>query len=227
MIAFSIGAAIGTVYFLSAIAANADSFSQITIAQNGQTMIRGATVTNVQGTVLTVTTSWGDTRMQWKVVTTGSTRFFPRGESRSILKEIEPGHTVSITGSLDPNASAPTVYASAVKDESLVQSDVTLSGNVLSAEGDALLITTQYGTSTVRVGTGTLMTMNGNRADSDDVKPGDLIKAFGTFNALNRELVAQRVTASSPDGAHVAGGTGILASIFSFFSRGQGALSVR
>ncbi len=102
-------------------AAHADTGSpQLSIAGNGQTMIKSATVVSVEGLTIVVSTNWGATQFVWKVETTGSTKFYPAGPSREMLSALKKGDSINITGVLERSA-ASTIHASAVRNLSLVE----------------------------------------------------------------------------------------------------------
>ncbi len=98
-----------------------NSGSQISIASNGQTMIKGATVISVEGLTIVVSTTWGATQLTWSVETTGSTKFTPAGSSRDSLQAIKKGDVVNVTGMLAAELSHATLRASAVRNLSLAE----------------------------------------------------------------------------------------------------------
>lgn len=196
-IAFGIGAAIGVLYVLSAIAANADTVTGVSMAGNGQTMVKGARVTAVSGDIISATSEWGAAKIQWKIQVLGKTRFSPAREHEKLSEDIRVGETIGFSGMLDQKSTTPLIYASSVRDETVMQMASVLTGNVVDTGSDVFTVQTDTGTSTVRVSTGTIMTKDGNRAGPLDLFPGEEVKAFGTFNSRLRILEAERIVAVS------------------------------
>jgi hypothetical protein len=228
--AFFLGAIIGTMYAMSAIAANADEIpSQISVAQNGVTMVKGATITKIQGNEITAVTTWGKTKMQWRVIVTGSTRMTPSTESKKMLASLRVGHTIGFSGSLDMRSGAPTIFAGALKNESMLLKSTVVGGSVLAIDGPRLVVQTQNGTSTVVTSTGTITTMDGDTAKLADLVPGMLVNVTGTLNTLSKELKAERVSALTPGVPHrnEAPQPTVWDNILGWIATRGGALSVR
>jgi hypothetical protein len=194
--AIFVGSVLGLIYFGSVVTAQAQTepTAQVSVATNGQTMVRGARVVSVSGDVITAVTTWGSTSVKWRVLTTGSTRFVPQMNSREMLRAIARGHVIAFSGPMDMSSEQPTIVAGVIKNESLLKSAVVVDGSILRA-GDAMIeVATEHGTSTVAVSTGTIMTLDGNRVRLRDLRPGATIKAFGTLNTVSEILAADRVT---------------------------------
>lgn len=196
-IAFGIGAAVGTIYFLSVIAAHAARITGVSIAGNGQTIVNGAIVMHVRKAEITAVSRWGATRIQWRIIPTGSTRFTPQRNDQALTEFVHLGEVIGFSGTLDQKMAAPTLYASMIRNETVVQRSVVLDGNVINTDSAGVLVVTDTGTSTVRISTGTILTRDGNRASIADLQPGEQVKAFGTFNARERVLDAARVVSAS------------------------------
>lgn len=123
---FSIFAAMAVLllWALGVNAAHADTTPpQLSIAGNGQTIVKRATVVSVSGTKIVAETRWGAATLRWTIETTGSTKFYPDGQSREILQEIKKGDSISFSGLLNDSLAQPTVRASVVRDHTLLEKD--------------------------------------------------------------------------------------------------------
>lgn len=231
VLAFVVGSIMGIAFFMSVITAHADEVvSQVSIAGNGVTMVKGARVVKIVGNEITATTQWGASRMTWRIMVSGTTRSSPQADSRAAIKGLKSGHMIGFAGVLDRRASVPTVYASSLRNESVIQRERVISGDVISTGTESLIIQTDAGTSSIRIGTGTISTMNGDTASLSDIVAGTRITAVGTLNILKGELRADRVTAVSPDSSLQSAAPvreGIFATLVTWLSARSGALSVR
>lgn len=173
--------------------ADGEGAPQLSIAGNGQVIVRDATVVSVTGNVVVVSTSWGEASFTWNVVTSGSTRFSPGGSSEA-LAAIKKGDAVSFSGRLANDAARPTVRAEYFKNASLMRESVTLRGVVESRDGGtSLLIDTDMGPVTVTVGTGTFVVRDGDAISLRSVREGDSIEVSGRLNMLTDTLAAGRI----------------------------------
>ncbi len=229
-IAFCVGAGIGVLYFMSAIAANADTVAGVSIAANGQTIVRGARVTHVSKDEIIAVSEWGKATMQWKIEVSGTTKFAPARVGQLLTDLVRVGETIGFSGLMDERTAVPTLYASMIRNETVMQSASVLDGSVVGTEGGRVLVATETGTSTILIGTGTIMTKDGNHADISDLNPGETVKAFGTFNARERELQAERVLLRSlPEIPNTGSATkrSVFDSIVAWFRSKSSTLSVR
>lgn len=96
---------------------------EVMIASNGRTLVRGAEVTNVSGSVVTARTEWGQSALTWSIHTDTETNFVTKKGSSTDRSDIEVGDTVSFSGSLDEGAGAFAVSADVVKNWSLDKDD--------------------------------------------------------------------------------------------------------
>ncbi|MBV9159358.1 MAG: hypothetical protein JO019_02045 [Candidatus Kaiserbacteria bacterium] len=196
--------------------------AQISIAGNGQVMVRNAQVVSVSGSEIVAMTGWGSTAITWTIETSGSTRFTPENGSRAALKLIKKGDLISFSGELDTSLSHPTVIATVVRDNSLVQESAVISGTVLSVDVARALIdiSTQNGTSTIALNQGTTITRDGAPVGIEQINPGDTTKAFGTLAVATHTISALKITVQPGDAAS-AGSTKTVASggIFSTIIR--------
>lgn len=193
-IAFFIGAVLGVLYFLSALAANADTTQTVSIAGTGQVIVKGARIVRVSDRRITAVSGWGASEIRWNVELSGTTRFDPASRLETVAEEFHVGDTIGFSGRLNKNVSGPSVYGAIVRNESVIQSAVTLQGVVLTSTFDTLLVQTETGTSTIYIGNGTIMTKNGDSAQPGDAQPGDIVRAVGTLDTRSHVLSAERVT---------------------------------
>src|SRR3989344_3491332 len=93
------------------------------IANNGLVLLRSAKVVSVEGKTITVRTAWGSADFTWTVRTNVShfetrsfgTRFLDRDGKKGALGSVQPGILVTISGTLDSAAEAPTIDAATVR----------------------------------------------------------------------------------------------------------------
>lgn len=212
--------------------AHADtSGAQLSIAASGQIIARGAEVVSVSGNTVVVSTEWAGVRVLWTVQVTGSTKVSPDIGSASIVKRIQPGHTVGFSGMLSGEGGRSVVLASALRDETLMKSSVSVVGTVESvdAKTGTFVIKTEDGSTTVVAGQGTLMSRNGNNARIGSISVGDSSKATGTLDTSTGTLIADRVFLRTGDAPAVASvpKPSVFASIVQWIQGSRGILSVR
>lgn len=210
--------------------AHADSVeSQISIAGNGQVIVRDAKVIAKSGSTFTVTTQWGTTQMAWSVRTTGSTKFVPTLESGDIKKEIKIGDMVSFSGMMDPSARFA-VNATSFKDTSLFKEGEIIGGTIheIDAENKQFTLIGDAGTTTVAATSGTIVTRDGDQARISDLIVGDKVKVSGAMNMLSRTLTAGKVTYSDENRVVVeARSLGWWGTLMSYLRRSDTGISVR
>ncbi|MBP9757794.1 MAG: hypothetical protein KBD06_04285 [Candidatus Pacebacteria bacterium] len=198
-VAFAIGAAVGVIYFLSVVSANADTLPNISIGQSGQVSVKGALVTQVGRDRIIAVSKWGGTKIVWTIAVTRASKFTPDHSGGSLTSVVSVGEHIGFSGQLDQRNGAFIVYPSHVRNESVMQDSSVVSGNIVESTADGLVVSTKNGTSTILIGTGTLMTHNGNKAAVSDLALGGTIKAFGTFNTRERTLAASRIVSVSEE----------------------------
>ncbi len=205
--------------------------SNITIASSGQVIVRGAKVVAVSGSAITARTTWGASSLTWSVRTSGSTKFYPAGStSTETLHAIKIGDEVSFSGALDTNAPGLAVRATVFKDESLVGTVQSIPGTVteVNADGSTLTVTTEDGPIKVIITRGTILTLDGDTVDIEDVRVGDKLQVSGSRNMVSNVLTADRLALYTPDDAIVAVESGgFFSNIYSWLMGTRGALSTR
>lgn len=110
------------VVYLSAKAAAAASASEkapmqeVHIANNGLTLLRGARVVSISGSVIRVSMIWGSSSFIWQVRTDSNTKFeMSTGES-STFANVQVGDAVTVTGMLSNSGAEPSISAQYVRD---------------------------------------------------------------------------------------------------------------
>jgi hypothetical protein len=205
--------------------------AQVTIAPNGQVMMRGALITAISGKILTATTGWGSTTITWTISLSGSTRYIPEMPSATAIETVQVGDTVNLTGELDTSSATPRILASVFKDASLYEDSATIGGSVVSTDSNArsLTIRNDSGTTTIKLLRGTFMTKAGNTTTLDDLRIGEHVSATGGLNRMSNTLTADRITVDAEESAPTSSDTspGIFETIVAWFEGNRGALSVR
>lgn len=179
--------------------ASAGEAVQISIAGNGQAMIRNAEVTSVAGSVITVTTGWSAAELVWRIETSGSTAFYPQMESREALASIETGHRVSLSGMLDMSAAHPTIRATALRDNSLEDTAARAEGTVLSLDPreKAFTLLSASGTIFISIAPGGTILRDGNPTGLTRLQLGERVTVYGSHNLVTGEFRALKVRAAA------------------------------
>ncbi len=175
---------------------------EVAINASGNVLVRGAKVTGVSGSVITVTTTAGASTLSWAVTTDSSTAFVTSSGSGSSLGQISVGDTVSFAGAL--TGSGLSVKASAVKDWTIGANERSISGTVQSVNsaGTSLVLgngkDNNENKATVQFNASTLVVLNGAASTFASIQTGDKVKATGIANADGSVLTATSVTVTHP-----------------------------
>lgn len=182
---------------------------EVAINASGNVLVRGAKVTGVSGSTLTVVTTAGASTLSWAVTTDSGTAFVTSGGSGSSLGQISVGDTVSFAGAL--TGSGLSVKASAVKDWTLDANERSISGTVQSVNsaGTSLILGNGNGKdndndrddkvkATIQFTGSTRIVLNGATTTFASIQTGDKVKATGTMNADGTVLTATSVTVTHP-----------------------------
>ncbi len=182
---------------------------EVAINASGNVLVRGAKVTGISGSTLTVTTTAGASTLSWAVTTDGSTAFVTSAGSGSSLAQISVGDTVSFAGAL--TGTGLSVKATAVKDWTIGASQRSISGTVASINGTNTSLTLGNGNgkdndndkddktrATIQLTGSTVITLNGTTTPFASIQTGDKVKATGTMNADGTVLTATSVTVTRP-----------------------------
>lgn len=89
---------------------------EVSIADSGRVIVRGAEVVEVSGDTLRARTEWGAAALTWTVQTDGGTDFVVKDGSGTDIDEIDVGDYVSFSGQLDGGSGTFTVDADVVKN---------------------------------------------------------------------------------------------------------------
>lgn len=92
-----------------------DRETGVEIKNDGTAVLRGAKVTAISGSTLTVTETLGTTTLSWTVTTTGTTKFEAKNGSSIALASIAVGDTITVKGAL-VSGSSLTLTATLVRD---------------------------------------------------------------------------------------------------------------
>ena len=169
---------------------------EIAITDSGNALVRGAKVTGISGSTLTVTTAAGASTLSWAVITDGSTVFVTSTGSGTTLGQISVGDTVSFAGVL--SGTGLSVKATAVKDWTLGASERTISGTVQSINSAGTSVVLGNNKATVQFTGATVITLNGTSTSFASIATGDKVKATGVVNAEGTVLTATSVAIIRP-----------------------------
>ena len=182
---------------------------EVAINASGNVLVRGAKVTGISGSTLTVTTTAGASTLSWAVTTDSSTVFVTSAGSGSSLAQISVGDTVSFAGVL--TGTGLSVKASAVKDWTLGANQRSISGTVQSVNSASTSLVLGNGNgkdndndkddkirATIQFTGSTLIVLNGATTTFASIQTGDKVKATGTMNEGSTVLTATMVTVTRP-----------------------------
>ncbi|MBI5457677.1 hypothetical protein HY971_03065 [Candidatus Kaiserbacteria bacterium] len=182
---------------------------EIAITDSGNVLVRGAKVTGITGSTLTVTTTAGSSTLSWAVTTNSSTVFVTSTGSGSSLGAISVGDTVSFVGVLSGNGLS--VNATAVKDWTLGVRERSITGPVQNINSTSTSLILGNGTgkdndndkdnktrATVQFTGSTVIMLNGATTTFASIQIGDKIKATGTMNESGTVLTATSVSVTRP-----------------------------
>ena len=89
---------------------------EVSIADSGRVIVRGAEVVAVSGDSVRARTEWGATALTWTIQTDGGTDFVAKDGSGTDIDEIAVGDYVSFSGQLDGAGGTFAVDADVVKN---------------------------------------------------------------------------------------------------------------
>lgn len=176
---------------------------QIAIGVNGRTLVRGAKVTAVSGSMISADVAWGSYVSSWKVDASKAV-FVRHNGGNSIISEVKVGDIISFSGVLDTTASNATVKADVVKDWSIDRTNTPRAGTMqgeLKAMGSTTAPTTltldvkgkgssnddsAVGTFTVNVAANTaILNKDWTTLGLGSFQIGDSVRFYGLINADN------------------------------------------
>ena len=209
-------------------AAESVSRSQVSIAGNGQAIVRDALVTKVEGNTLTAVTAWGGVRLSWRVATSGSTRFAPSTSSDEWLTTIKVGDIIEFSGYLNSSGQTFAVQAAYVKNSSLMQESAVLDGDVVSIDRGTSELVLLANESELKVasGTGTFVLYEGDTASFGTIRKGDRIRAEGRLDLASGVLSAGRIDIVKHAASADAGEGSIYRQLLEWLSLSRGTMSM-
>lgn len=164
---------------------------------DGSVLLRGAKITAISGSVLTVAQTWGSLVSTWVVNIDTSTELIRRYGGASAISEFTVGDYIAVKGMLDTTKSTPTITAKIIRDYSIQRENATLAGTVASVDTSAqsfVLITPNRGNQTIFVSSSTVVKQGGATTTFSTIVVGQKItKAYGVWNNLNNTMQAQKV----------------------------------
>ena len=161
--------------------------------EDGNTLVRGAEVTALSGSMITAETDLGGVEIAWTVEADGSTDFVRHGGGSFDFADLEVGDTVSFSGDLTGRFS---VDADVVKEwPSPSEERIALSGTVHEVNsGSFELADTRLGTITVEVTNDTAFVGKKGGVDYGDIEVGQHVAVSGNYDAEDEVLLASKVS---------------------------------
>lgn len=164
----------------------------LAVDASGRILVRGAKVTAVSGSAITVQATWPSSSMTWTLQADSATEYYGYDGKSSALAAIAVGNTLSFSGSL---TGASTVDADIIRNWSTpTERQATLAGTVASISGSALTLSGKgFATTTVTTNASTTVTKDGAVATLADIASGALVKVQGIYTASNNTLAAAKI----------------------------------
>lgn len=152
------------------------------INNDGTVVLRGAKITAISGSAITITQTWGTYLSTWVVAIDPTTGLVRRYGATSSLAEFSVGDYVAVKGMLDTTKSVQTVSAKTIRDYSIQKENATFAGTVLSIDAN----TKSFVIATEKRGNQTILT-----SSSTTFKQGNAIMSFSAL------LVGQKISKTS------------------------------
>ncbi len=166
---------------------------EVSIADSGKTVVRGAKVTAVSGSTITAETVWGASSITWKAQTDSETQFIRKSGTNAGITDIAVGDYVSFSGML-VSGSSFTVDADVVKNWSLSDNRTAIVGVVTAHDSDSLTVATKN-RGNVEVAVTSATTFSGKIAALADITTNARVVVFGSYNADTKILTATDIRA--------------------------------
>lgn len=90
---------------------------EVHIANTGFMLLRGATVISNSGNTVRVSMAWGPSNFTWTLETNNNTRILNSKGEKGILKDIEVGDFVTVTGILTKSGVEPTIDTEFLREQ--------------------------------------------------------------------------------------------------------------
>jgi hypothetical protein len=167
------------------------------IGSDGSVLIRGAKVTAISGSVLTVTQTWGSYISTWTVNVDPSTELIRRYGGASSLSEFSIGDFIAVKGALDTTKVSSTITAKVIRDYSIQKENANFSGSVQSVNAvnqSFVLSTPNRGNQTIFVSSSTVVKQGGATTTFAALSVGQKItRASGVWNNLTNTMQSEKV----------------------------------
>ncbi len=171
----------------------------VQISHNGKTLVRGAEVSAIAGSVITALTKWGSSTLVWTINTSGSTQFVQTGSKNGTIANIAVGDVLSFSGVLNASSTGLVVTADTVKNWTKKTTPTpnvndTFQGTLQSAASTSLptsLVLKMNNTNyTVQANTGTIVLgANWLPTSLSNFVAGDIVRVFGSVSASNATVI--------------------------------------
>lgn len=182
------------------LAQNANVRPEVSIAQNGMVLVRGAKVTSVSGSTIQAGVTFGSFTMNWTVKTSGDTEFVRYHGGRGTISDVAVGHIISFRGKLDTTASSATVNAGTVRNWSVQKVQVSRAGEVKSVNSSNSSFVLRVGNQDVTVATNasTTITRNGVAGTFSSIQVGSRAQVTGLWDSVANTFEASAVVITTP-----------------------------
>ncbi|MBI5732856.1 hypothetical protein HY967_02785 [Candidatus Jorgensenbacteria bacterium] len=188
---------------------------EIHILPEEKVIVRGAKVTAVYGTTLSVSTTWGSTIVNWNVRTNQNTEFIRLSGEKAVFSEISIDDIVSFQGKLSTETSALIVNAQIVKNWSLTKTRLVLYGIVKSVQNSTFVLETEErGLVTIVITNSTKITKGEELTTAKSLEEGKQVTVRGLWDTRLKKLEAQTMKIHLP-GSDRTTIEGTLAAVFS------------
>lgn len=179
---------------------HAGSSQSLSISSKGVVEVNGVKIASINGLVLTVNSNWGSTEFTWKIKVLDNAKFIRRYSEKSTLAELSVGDFISVRGTLDTNASQPTVNATWIKDWSIQTYNSTFRGTIESINTDAgrMVVATNNTKITIFASDTTKVKRGNTIIKFSDLVLGEKVTTYGLYNNQNVSLQATSIVANQP-----------------------------
>lgn len=168
------------------------------ITTDGFVRVAGATITAVSGNVISATTAFGSTVLNWILNVSADTKIFANGSANASTTALAVGDKIAFTGkNVGQSGTALVVDGKTVYDRTSMKDIVRISGTVasVSTSTNSLTITKKDGsTVTINTDASTNIKMNGVVVPLASIVVGNKVAAAGHISTNGTVLAATEVT---------------------------------
>lgn len=169
----------------------------LSIADNGDTLLEGARITQITGTTIFAAQYWGTVPVRWIIHTDAKTAYQHRFGNPLVLSQLSVGDFISAQGMFNGGSDTLGIDAQSLKDWSISTEGSTFEGTVASApiangefilklnDGNTVLVKPKPDASVLR---GVVSVLPAAIVQGDRV-----LTATGVYNHLDRSLVADTI----------------------------------